>query len=97
MRSCAWHSRTRPAIRTRRSRSPFARPKGSRTTVPWSRATRSRSSRTAQLRSRLSMQLSLSPDLKRLRDEGYEVRVTEAGHLVVSHVPYANADREIAY
>jgi hypothetical protein len=43
------------------------------------------------------MQLSLSPDLKRLRDEGYEVRVTEAGHLVVSHVPYANADREIAY
>lgn len=43
------------------------------------------------------MRLNLSPDLRRLRDEGYEVRVTEAGHLVISHVPYVNADREIAY
>lgn len=43
------------------------------------------------------MRLSLSPDLKQLRDEGYEVRVTGAGHLVISHVPYIGADRKIAY
>lgn len=47
--------------------------------------------------SRLSMQLSRSPDLRQLRDDGYEVRVTEAGHLVVSHVPYIGADRQPAY
>jgi hypothetical protein len=43
------------------------------------------------------MRLSLSPDLKRLRDEGYEVRVTEAGHLVISRVPYVNELGEVAY
>lgn len=43
------------------------------------------------------MRLSHSPDLKQLRDEGYEIRVTEAGHLVISHVPYVGADRTIAY
>ncbi len=43
------------------------------------------------------MRLSLSPDLKQLRDEAYEVRVTEAGHLVVSHVPYLDAQGQIQY
>jgi hypothetical protein len=43
------------------------------------------------------MQLSRSPDLKQLRDEGYEVRVTEAGHLVISHVPYVNEQDQIDY
>ncbi|MGW9192520.1 ThiF family adenylyltransferase [Micromonospora chersina] len=35
-----------------------------------------------------------SADLRQLRDEGYEVTV-EHGHLVVSHVPYLNAQREV--
>ena len=43
------------------------------------------------------MQLSRSPDLKKLRDEGYEIRISEGGHLIVSHVPYIGADREIAF
>ena len=43
------------------------------------------------------MRLSRSPDLKQLRDEGYEVRVTEAGHLVISHVPYVNEEGQIAF
>ncbi len=43
------------------------------------------------------MRLSLSPDLKQLRDEGYEVKVTEYNHLVISHVPYLNGAGEIAY
>lgn len=43
------------------------------------------------------MQLSRSPDLRQLRDEGYEVRVTEGSHLVISHVPYLNDEGEVAY
>jgi hypothetical protein len=43
------------------------------------------------------MQLSRSPDLKQLRDEGYEVAVTERGHLVVSHVPFVGANQCIAF
>lgn len=43
------------------------------------------------------MQLSRSPDLKLLRDEGYEVRVTEAGHLVISHVPYVNEQAQVGF
>jgi hypothetical protein len=35
-----------------------------------------------------------SPDLKRLRDEGFVVEV-RAGHLVVSAVPYVRADRTV--
>ncbi|WP_026614418.1 ThiF family adenylyltransferase [Ensifer aridi] len=43
----------------------------------------------------MSQQLiSLNPDLKRLFDDGYEVSV-EHGHLVVRHVPYVTANREI--
>lgn len=35
-----------------------------------------------------------SADLCKLRDEGYEVTVTN-GHLVVSHVPYLNAQQQV--
>jgi hypothetical protein len=40
--------------------------------------------------------ISLSPDLKRLRDEGYEVAV-RTGFLVVGHVPYVTAERQVAF
>jgi hypothetical protein len=38
---------------------------------------------------------SRSPDLKRLRDEGFDVSVT-SGYLLVREVPYVNARREIS-
>jgi hypothetical protein len=38
--------------------------------------------------------ISHSPDLKRLRDEGYEVEVRE-GYLLIHNVPYVNSSREI--
>ena len=37
-----------------------------------------------------------SPDLKKLRDEGYELEI-RGGFLLVHHVPYVNANREIKY
>ncbi|MDE3183960.1 MAG: ThiF family adenylyltransferase [Bacteroidota bacterium] len=37
-----------------------------------------------------------SPDLKKLRDEGYEVFIKGA-HVLVSHIPYVNSRREICY
>ncbi len=37
-----------------------------------------------------------SPDLKRLRDEGYEVEV-RGGHLFVHHIPYLNSGKVIQY
>jgi hypothetical protein len=40
--------------------------------------------------------ISHSPDLKRLRDEGYEIEVRNA-YALVHHVPYVNANREIKY
>ena len=40
--------------------------------------------------------LARSADLKRLRDEGYEVRI-QSEHLVVSHVPYVNSKREVRF
>jgi tRNA A37 threonylcarbamoyladenosine dehydratase len=40
--------------------------------------------------------ISLNPDLKRLRDEGYEIEVKNA-HLLVHGVPYVNSKREVAY
>ena len=43
------------------------------------------------------MQLSRSPDLRRLRDEGYEVRVTEAANLIVSHVPFLDENGHVQY
>jgi molybdopterin/thiamine biosynthesis adenylyltransferase len=38
-----------------------------------------------------------SPDLKRLRDEGYSVEVTKTAYLVVRNIPYVNANREIKF
>lgn len=40
--------------------------------------------------------LSRSPDLLRLRDDGYEVTVTELGHLVVDNIPYVNSRAQVA-
>ena len=40
--------------------------------------------------------ISRSPDLKRLRDEGYDVSI-RTNHLVVSSVPYVTTDRAVAY
>lgn len=37
-----------------------------------------------------------SPDLKQLRDEGYEVQV-RGGYLLIHHVPYVNHAKEIKY
>src|SRR4051812_10431655 len=38
--------------------------------------------------------ISLSPDLQRLRADGYDIRI-EAGYLVLKDVPYLNAQREV--
>jgi hypothetical protein len=38
--------------------------------------------------------INLSPDLKKLRDEGYDIEV-RAGHLIVNDVPYVNSNREL--
>lgn len=35
-----------------------------------------------------------NPDLKRLRDEGYEIEV-RGGHLIAHHIPYVNSTREV--
>jgi hypothetical protein len=40
--------------------------------------------------------ISRSEDLRRLRDDGYEVEVHRA-HLLVRHVPYVNSSREVKY
>lgn len=43
----------------------------------------------------MSQQLiSRSPDLTKLRNEGYDIEV-RAGHLLVKHVPYVDADRQV--
>ena len=45
----------------------------------------------------MSQQLiNRNPDLKRLRDEGYQVEI-QGGHLLVHHIPYLNSKREIKY
>lgn len=44
----------------------------------------------------LRKQIGLSPDLKKLQDEGYKIEVKE-GYLLVHHVPYVNSKREVAY
>ncbi len=45
----------------------------------------------------MSLQLiNHSPDLKRLRDEGYELEV-HGGYLIIHHVPYLNNKVEIKY
>ena len=38
--------------------------------------------------------INSSTDLKRLRDEGYEIEV-RGGHLIVHHIPYVNSNREV--
>ena len=46
----------------------------------------------------MSLQLlSRSPDLRRLIEDGYEVRIIKRRYLVIGHVPYVNAKREVAY
>ena len=37
-----------------------------------------------------------SPDLLRLREKGYEV-VIQSGHLVLCHIPYVNAHKQVKY
>lgn len=39
---------------------------------------------------------SRSPDLRRLREEGYEIEII-GGYLIVRHVPYATPDRVVEY
>lgn len=41
------------------------------------------------------LQISLSPDLLRLRELGYNIQVSTTGYLVVRDVPYVNAAKEI--
>jgi predicted ThiF/HesA family dinucleotide-utilizing enzyme len=41
-------------------------------------------------------QINRSPDLKRLRDEGYEIEV-KSGQLIVHHIPYVNSNREVKF
>jgi len=40
--------------------------------------------------------ISRSPDLKRLRDEGYDVNIV-GGYLVLRHIPYATQLRQVSY
>lgn len=40
--------------------------------------------------------ISRSPDLKQLQDEGYELEI-KSGYLLIKHVPYVNASKEIKY
>ena len=41
--------------------------------------------------------ISRSPDLKRLRDDGFDLDVVKSNHLLVRGVPYVNSNKEIAY
>ncbi len=46
----------------------------------------------------MSQQLiNLSPDLKRLQDEGYEIEVNSGGFLLIHHIPYVTKNKAIAY
>jgi len=40
--------------------------------------------------------ISRSPDLQRLQDDGYELEI-RGGYLLIRHVPYVNANREVQY
>lgn len=44
----------------------------------------------------LQQLINLSPDLKRLQDEGYEVAV-RGGYLVIHHIPYVNHNKQVQY
>ena len=39
-------------------------------------------------------QINLSPDLKKLEDDGYEIAIL-AGHLILYNVPYVNAKMQV--
>jgi ThiF family len=41
-------------------------------------------------------QIERSEDLRRLRDDGYEIAIV-GGYLVITHVPYVNASRDVKY
>ncbi len=43
-----------------------------------------------------SAQIDRNPDLKRLRDEGYEIEI-RCGHLIVSNIPYVNNQCQIQF
>lgn len=40
--------------------------------------------------------ISLSPDLKQIRDEGYEIEI-KGGYVCIHHIPYLNSEKEIKY
>jgi len=40
--------------------------------------------------------INLSPDLKRLADEGYEIRI-KGGYIFANHIPYLTSNRELGY
>ncbi len=40
--------------------------------------------------------ISRSADLKKLRDEGYDIEERD-GYLLVKHVPYLNSQKEVKY
>lgn len=40
--------------------------------------------------------INLSPDLKKLRDEGYKIEI-KGGYLIIHHIPYVNSNKEIKY
>jgi len=40
--------------------------------------------------------INRSPDLNRLRDEGYDIEI-RSGHLLVKNIPYVNAQKEIKF
>src|SRR6266700_2520572 len=44
----------------------------------------------------LQQQINRSPDLKRLRDEGFEIEV-KGGYLIAHHIPYLNSNREVKF
>jgi hypothetical protein len=40
--------------------------------------------------------ISLNPDLKQLRDEGYELEII-GGYVCIHHIPYVNSQKEVKY
>lgn len=44
----------------------------------------------------LQQLINRSPDLKRLRDEGFEIDV-KGGYLIVHHIPYVNVNKEVKF
>ena len=45
----------------------------------------------------MSQQLiSLSPDLQRLRDDGFDLEI-KSGYLLVKNVPYVNSRKEVSF